>query len=160
MSGSKIVSVVKSAFTASAKPQINTKPKRKPPVSIRFSDEELAQLRRWADGRPVGTVVRERLFGTNAKRGRKVAPPPRQQKAMAGALRRLGHSGIAAYLTAQIAALEEGRLMLSCEEERQLRDADRECYLIRRDLVIALGIDADHDGKAADPSPCATATGV
>ncbi len=144
MSGSDVQSV-KSAFADSAK----LKPKRKPPVSIRFSDKELEQLRKWADGRSLGAVVRERLFGSNAKEGRKVAPPPRQQKAMANALRRLGHSGIAAYLTAQITALEEGRLMLSREEEQQLRDADRECYCIRRDLVIALGIDADHGERAA-----------
>ena len=143
MSGSEIPSA-RSSFAASARP----KPKRKPPVSIRFSDEELSQLHTWADGRPVGAVVRERLFGANAKEGRKVTPPPRQQKAMAGALRRLGHSGIAAFLTAQITALEEGRLMLSREEERQLREADRECYLIRRDLVVALGIDADHGDRA------------
>lgn len=144
MSGSDVQSV-RSAFVPSAKP----KPKRRPPVSIRVSDEELEQLRKWADGRPLGAVVRERLFGANAKKGRKVTPPPRQQKAMAAALRGLGHSGIAAYLTAQITALEEGRLMLSREEERQLRDADRECYLIRRDLVVALGIDADHGGRAS-----------
>ena len=143
MSGSEIQSV-RSTFATSAKQQT----KRKSPVSIRFSDEELEQLHAWADGRPLGAVVRESLFGANAKKGRKVAPPPRQQKAMAGALRRLGHSGIAAYLTTQITALEEGRLMLSYEEERQLRDADRECYLIRRDLVIALGIDADHGERS------------
>ena len=144
MSGSDVQSV-RSAFAANATPK--PKRKRKPPVSIRFSNEELEQLQAWADGRPLSAVVRERLFGANAKKGRKVAPPPRQQKAMAGALRRLGHSGIAAYLTAQITALEEGRLMLSREEERQLRDADRECYLIRRDLVVTLGIDADHDER-------------
>ena len=143
MSGSDVQSV-RSVFAASAKP----KPKRRPPVSIRFSDEELAKLHAWADGRPLGAIVRERLFGANAKKGRKVAPPPRQQKAMAGALRRLGHSGIAAYLTSQITALEEGRLMLSREEERQLREADRECYLIRHDLVVALGIDADHGDRS------------
>ena len=143
MSGSDVQSV-RSAFAANAKP----KPKRRPPVSIRFPDEELEQLHAWADGRPLGAVVRERLFGANAKKGRKVAPPPRQQKALAGALRRLGHSGIATYLTAQITALEEGRLMLSREEEQQLRDADRECYLIRRDLVVALGIDADHGERS------------
>lgn len=147
MSGSVFQSV-RAAFAASTKPQVNKKPKRRPPVSIRLSDEELEQLRKWADGRPLGAVVREHLFGANAKKNRKVAPPPRQQKAMAGALRRLGHSGIAAYLTAQITALEEGRLMLSREEEKQLRDADRECYLIRRDLVVALGIDADHGERA------------
>jgi len=143
VSGSEIQSV-RSAFAANTKP----KPKRKPPISIRVSDEELEQLQAWADGRPLGAVVRERLFGANAKKGRKVAPPPRQQKAMAGALRRLGASQIAAYLTGQITALEEGRLMLSREEERQLREADRECYLIRRDLVVALGIDADHGESA------------
>lgn len=144
MSGSD-VQYLRSTFAVSAKP----KPKRRPPVSIRFSDDELEQLRKWADGRPLGAVVRERLFGANAKKGRRVAPPPRQQKAIAGALRRLGQSQIAAYLTSQITALEEGRLMLSPSEERQLREADRECYLIRRDLVRALGIDADHAESAS-----------
>ncbi|MEM6381292.1 MAG: hypothetical protein AAF739_01345 [Pseudomonadota bacterium] len=145
MSGSD-VPTIRSVFSASVIP----KSKRRPPVSIRFSDDELEQLRSWADDRPLGAVVRERLFGANAKKGRKVASPPRQRKAIAGALRRLGQSQIAAYLTSQITALEEGRLMLSTSEEQQLRDADRECYLIRGDLVKALGIDADH-GESTSP---------
>lgn len=139
MSGSNI-QAVRSAFTCSAQP----KPKRKPPVSIRFHDEELKQLQAWADGRPLSAVVRERLFGANAKKGRKVKPPPRQQKALASALRRLSHAGIASYLTGQIVAHEEGRSRLSSQEERELRWTYKELYLIRRDLIVALGVDADH----------------
>jgi hypothetical protein len=122
---------------------VTLKPKRKPPVSIRFSDEEIDQLKEWADGRPIGSVIRERLFGKSAKNGRKTQPPPRQQKAMANALRRLGHSGVASFLMNQIVATEEGRLLLTKAEQDELREAYAECYSIRRDLIVALGIDAD-----------------
>lgn len=121
----------------------SSKPKRKPPVSIRFSNEEIDQLKDWADGRPIGSVVRERLFGKNSKKGRKTQPPPRQQKAMANALRRLGHSGIATVLMCQIVAAEEGRVLLTEQEQAELREAYAECYAIRKDLIIALGIEAD-----------------
>lgn len=143
MSGASSIDSCQNAFAAAANGPLKATKRRPAPVSIRFTEEERTKLAEWAQGRPIGTVVRERLFGRNTKKGRKVSPPPRQQKALANALRRLGHSGVAAYLTGQITALEEGRLMLSQQEERDLRNADRECYDIRRDLMIALGIDAE-----------------
>jgi hypothetical protein len=62
---------------------------------------------------------------------------------MANALRRLGHSGVASFLMNQIVATEEGRLLLTKAEQDELREAYAECYSIRRDLIVALGIDAD-----------------
>lgn len=128
----------KKSFSIAAKPKGVRK--RKPPLSIRFTDEELSQLKEWADGRSLSSVIRTRLFGKNAKKGRKSTLTPTQQQAIGNALRRLGHSNISSFLHTLILAVEEGRQFLSDEEQREMRAAYADCFALRRDLLVALGV--------------------
>ncbi len=121
----------------SAKP---ARKKRPSPLSVRLSVEQLAQLERDAMGMALNAYVLSKLFEPKKKR----RLPTVQEQAIARALRRLGHSGIAVYLASQVVAQEEGRLMLSAEDERQLRHAYAECDSVRRDLVQAIGLNKDY----------------
>lgn len=125
-----------SVASAEAKP----KKKRLSPLSVRLSVEQRAQLEKDAIGMSLNAYVLSKLFDASKRKKQ----PTNRDKAIASALRRMAHSGIAAYLASQIVAQEEGRLGLSSDEETELRDAYTECFRIRRDLVEALGLQAEH----------------
>lgn len=116
------------------------KKKRLSPLSVRLSAQQLEQLERDAVGMSLNAYVLSKLF-TGSKRKKQ---PTKRDKAIASALRRMAHSGIATYLASQIVAQEEGRLQLSRNEEAELREAYAECFRIRCDLVEALGLQAEH----------------
>ena len=126
---------------------IREKPKKKrlSPLSVRLTAEQREQLERDAIGMTLNAYVLGRLFNKRSKR----KPPTKHQQAIGRALRRLAHSGIATFLASQIVAQEEGRLMLCKNEESELREAYSECFRIRRDLVEALGLEAEHDTSFA-----------
>lgn len=141
------VSIVREDFLKVTRLQ-SARKKRLSPLSVRLSAEQRAQLERDAVGMSLNAYVLSKLFddpNAEKKRKRRRKPPTKRDKAIASALRRLAHSGIAAYLASQIVAQEEGRLGLSKDEEAELREAYTECYRIRRDLVEALGLHAEHD---------------
>ena len=120
------------------------KKKRRSPLSVRLSPEQRKQLERDAVGMSLNAYVLSRLFddggGMASKRRRE---PSNRDKAIARALRRLSHAGLAAYLASQIVAKDEGRIRLSKQEEDDLRHAYREIHAIRRDLMTGLGLLAD-----------------
>lgn len=117
------------------------KTKRLSPLSVRLSAEQRAQLERDAVGMSLNAYVLSKLFA--APHRKKL--PTKRDKAIASALRRMSHAGLATYLASQIVAQEEGRLGLSKADEIELRKAYAECFHIRRDLVEALGLQAEHD---------------
>ncbi len=124
--------------------------KRMAPLSVRLSKDQREQLERDAARMSLNAYVLGKLFdGSKSKRKRHSRQPTKRDKAIASALRRLAHSGIATYLMSQIVAREEGRLMLCPDEEMQLREAYAECFRIRRDLVEALGLETEHDTSFA-----------
>ncbi len=134
-----------SQFKAASKP----KPKKRlAPLSVRLSVEQRAQLERDAVGMSLNAYVLSRLFDGSKPKKRK-RPPTKRDKAIGRALRRLAHSGMAAYLMSQIVAQEEGRLGLCKDEEAALREAYAECYRIRCDLMEALGVQSDDDNDSA-----------
>lgn len=124
---------------------VNERPKKKrlSPLSVRLSSEQRAQLEKDAVGMSLNAYVLSKLFDA-PKRKRQ---PTKRDKAIASALRRMAHSGIAAYLASQIVAQDEGRLGLSSNEAAELREAYEECYLIRCDLIEALGLQAEYDTR-------------
>ena len=127
--------------TVSSKPRPK---KRMAPLSIRLTAEQRTQLEHDAASMSLNAYALSRLFDDyKPKRKRRV--PTKPDKAIASALRRMAHSGIAAYLASQIVAQEEGRLGLSLDEEMELRGAYSECYCVRRDLVEALELEAEYD---------------
>ena len=119
--------------------------KRLPPVSIRFTAAERKELERRAGDQALSTYIRDHLFNevSTPKRRRIRGGPSKHDQAIARALRRLGHCGLAAYLAGQIAAQEEGRLGLCASDEKELRAAYQELYAIRSDLTVALGLQAE-----------------
>jgi len=141
------VSSIKPAFTklSSVKRPAPVKPqtkKRPPPLSVRLSPEQRAQLERDAVGMSLNAYVLSCLFCARPKRKRSHQPSKRDM-AISRALRRLSHAGLAAYLTSQIVAQEEGRLRLSKREEVELRHAHGELGAVRRDLIVGLGLQAE-----------------
>lgn len=119
------------------------KKKRMAPLSVRLSKEQREQLEQDAMGMALNAFVLSKLFD-NYKTTRQRKKPTKRDKAVASALRRMGNSGIAAFLTCQILAVEEGRLHLTKHEELELREAYAELYRIRCDLVQGMGLGADY----------------
>ncbi|MET1414402.1 hypothetical protein ABVF61_19180 [Roseibium sp. HPY-6] len=120
------------------------KKKRIAPLSVRLSKEQRAQLEQEAAGIALNAYVLSKLFDdAKPKRRRRRKKATKQDKAIARALRRLGHCGIATYLVSQIVAVEEGRLLLTDKEEKDLRAAHAELDRIRRDLVEAMGLESE-----------------
>ena len=126
-------------FAAAARQKL--KKKRPSPLSVRLSEEQREQLKRDAMGMSLNAYVLLKLFDAPKRKKQ----PTKRDKAIASALRRMAHSGIAGFLASQIVAQEEGRLGLSQSEEEELREAYTECFRIRHDLVVALGLQTKHD---------------
>lgn len=125
---------------------IKPKKKRLSPLSVRLSAEQRAQLEKDAVSMSLNAYVLSKLF--DAPKCKK--QPTKRDKALASALRRMSNAGIASYLASQVVAQEEGRLGLSLDEEAELREAYAECFRIRRDLIEALGLQAEHPIDPAD----------
>ena len=115
--------------------------KRPPPLSIRISDEERAQLKKDAKGGSLNAYVRERLFKSRAK----PKLPVKQQQALVRALSRLGKSGITRFLENLKRAHEDGRITLSDFGLGQLESILTDCEAVRHDLIVALGVDPADD---------------
>lgn len=120
------------------------KPKRMAPLSVRLSKEQRERLERDAMGMALNAYVLSKLFEDEGKPNRRRKKPTKRDKAIARALRRLGGCGIVTYLVSQILAVEEGRLILSDDEEKDLREAHAEFYALRRDLVEAMGLEIEY----------------
>jgi len=127
---------------------VNQKPKKKrlSPLSVRLSAEQRAQLENDAVGMSLNAYVLSKLFDAPKRKKQ----PTKRDKAIASALRRMSHAGIATFLASLIVAQEEQRLGLSPDEEAELREAYAECFRIRRDLIEALGLQAEHSVDAKD----------
>lgn len=129
-------------FVAAA-PTKPEKKRRMAPLSVRLSKEQRVRLEQDAAGIALNAYVLSKLFD-DARPKRRRKKPTKQDKAIASALRRLGHCGIATYIVSQIVAVEEGRLLLSDNEEKDLRTAYAELDRIRRDLVEAMGLESGY----------------
>lgn len=116
------------------------KPKRKrmSPLSVRLSQQQRDQLEQDAMGMSLNAYVLSRLFDGRGKRSQK--KPTAQDRAVARALRQMGTCGLLGYLTCQILAVEEGRLLLTREDEKQLRQALAQLETIRNELVSAMSL--------------------
>lgn len=126
---------------------VNHKPakrKRMAPLSVRLSKEQRERLERDAMGTALNAYVLIKLFDDDDKPNYRRKKPTKRDKAVARALRRLGGCGITTYLLSQILAVEEGRLIISDEEEKELRAARAEVDALRRDLVAAMGLESEY----------------
>lgn len=118
------------------------KAKRLPPVSVRFSVMQREELERRANGRPLGEYIKNQLFADSPRHlGRQKYSD--EQAALAGILRALAASDHARTITEIDCLAKDGDLLLSLESEAVLQQAKTALIATRRDLVKALGLNAE-----------------
>ncbi|GAB5373658.1 MAG: hypothetical protein AcusKO_01200 [Acuticoccus sp.] len=115
--------------------------KAPPPFSLRLSAKERAALEKAAAGMPLGTFIREKLFGEElVPRRTRNQTPVADHAALAKVLAALGASRLSSNLNQIAKAANLGALQVSPELEDDLQAA---CVHIRemRDLLLrALGV--------------------
>jgi len=118
--------------------------KRPSPVSVRFSDDERKRLEADANGVPLGTYIKGRVFADGSEyRGQSVM---RNYEALAQLLATLGRSDLFANLDVLAREIEAGNLTLSPEAEFEIGVACACVLQMRDDLIYALGLRAEGDG--------------
>jgi hypothetical protein len=151
MSGSVIIYAgerpSKSFGTAAARPRKRRK-KLPPPFSIRFTDEERAQLNRDAGALSLAAYMRLKLFADCEnppklrKPTRKVAQPSAELAVLGHMLGSLGKSRLASNLNQIAKAANIGALPVTPELEVELSEACAAILDMRQRLISAMGIKA------------------
>lgn len=148
-------SILRSGFEA-AKPRAEkktTRPqqrrKRPPPFSIRFSDDELTQLRKEAGVLSIAAYIRLKLFTHPEQQGRqrkklarKNAAPSAELTVISQLLGRFGESELASNMQDIAKAASIGALPVTPELEEELFEACKAIQCMRLDLIKALGVKA------------------
>lgn len=127
-------------FNASAK--IEQKPKKRPsPVSIRFSDKQLAALAPHTNGQALGPYIKEFVLKGHSVRAKSNnGNSVKDYEVLARLLRGLGQSELRTYLCALHELANNGRFIADEETHGQLRQACADIAAMRNDLVSALGL--------------------
>jgi len=127
------------AFNAAA----TRKPARKTPprLTLRFTEDELHQLKSASGNMTLSAYVRKCLFAGGAS-VRKAASrkPVADQQALARLLGSLGQSGIGQNLARLAQDARSGCLILDEPTEAEIRNACAMVQAMRDDLVAALGL--------------------
>lgn len=141
MSGSINTRSVAAAFTVSAA-RPRKKPKRRytPPFSLRLTAEERKRLDEMAGNQPLGSYIRDRLFGEKAEKRRKVKRPKPDSAMLAMVLSELGQSRLASNINQLAKAANMGALDITPEIEREIEQACQEIQTMRALLIAAFGV--------------------
>lgn len=127
-------------FNKIAAPEADSPKKYPPPFSLRLTYEERARLEAEADGKPLGSYIRERLLGDDAApRTRRGNSPVKDKEALGRVMGALGASRLSSNLNQLAKAVNTGSLPVTPETEEELREACREIAELRADLLKALG---------------------
>lgn len=118
---------------------------RHPPLSVRLNDQEFAALRARAGNLPLSTYVKQAALGDAAPAIRRRLPPPIDHQILATILAALGQSRIASNLNQLAKAVHSGSLPVNSQTEADISKACRDVWIIRRALLIALGVETDHE---------------
>lgn len=131
-----------SEFSSTSAPKSKALKKPRPaPVSVRFSEEERAQLEKDAKGQSLNSYIKSRVFDETIPRKRKYnANPVTDMQLLAQTLSALGRTEVFANLNILIEQIENGSLVLSPEAEEQIGAACLCVINMRNDLVKALGL--------------------
>lgn len=114
--------------------------KRKPPFGLRLSDAERSRLVADANGMPIGTYIKERLFYSEPSgRKRRKGLSIQDREAFARALALLGRAHLSSNLNQLAHAVNIGVLPATPETEAELFAALQDVRTIRRLLMTALG---------------------
>ncbi len=134
---------------APAATQASGKPK---PFSLRLSFDERARLEQDASGMALGAYFRDRLFGEDAApRQTRGHFPVKDYAALGRVLAALGQSRLSSNLNQLAKAVNTGSLPVTPETEDDLRQACKDIQAMRRDLLIALGLQETGTGSKAGP---------
>ena len=111
------------------------------PLSLRLNFEQRSQLEKEADGLPVSTYVKIRLFGSGkADKDTRIPRPLKDRQEFGRLLGVLGQSNIAANLQELTDAAASGSLVIDETSTAMLQTATQDLREIRDLLVKALGI--------------------
>ncbi|WP_366555329.1 hypothetical protein [Aquibaculum sediminis] len=122
------------------------------PFSLRLSFEERAQLEKEAAGVPVGAYIRQRLFhGKEMPRRTRGKHPVKDHAALGRVLGALGQSRLSNNLNQMARAVNTGSLPVTPETEEAIRQACADVGAMRRDLLIALGLNTSGAGSGSGP---------
>lgn len=137
MSGS-----VKEAFSEAAKcPPERQKKEYPKPLSVRFTDEERAELERKAGDLTLSAYVRSVCVGESAPAHRiKGKRPVKDEEALGRVLGALGRSQLSNNLNQLAKAANTGTLGLQGDTETALQKAAYDIAYIRMTLIKALGL--------------------
>lgn len=118
----------------------NNQPSVKP-LSLRLNFEQRSTLVKEADGLPLSTYIKLRLFGRlrNLKQTR-IQRPVKDRKELGYLLGRLGKSQIANNLQELVDAAESGSLIMDGEAIEVLYEALKDIRSMRQLLIAALGL--------------------
>lgn len=118
--------------------------KRKPPFGLRLTDEERARLVSDANGLPLGTYIKERLFDAGpSERKRRKGLSIQDREAFAQALALLGRTHFSSNLNQLAHAVNLGVLPVTPETESLLVESLLAVRELRRLLLTALGHGAE-----------------
>ena len=120
-----------------AGPGVGGKHKRPSPFSIRLTEDERAQLLEQANGTPLGTYIKSRLFsgGSYRTRSRQV-----DKEALGKVLSALGQSRIPQNLNQIAKAANIGTMPVTPDVLAELHQTCGELKALRQGIVAALGL--------------------
>ena len=111
------------------------------PISVRFTDEERAELERKAGDLTLSAYVRSRCVGDSAPAHRtKGKRPVKDEEALGRVLGALGRSQLSNNLNQLAKAVHSGTLGLQEDTEAALQKAAYDIAYIRMTLIKALGL--------------------
>lgn len=117
----------------------NTEKSYPQPFSIRFSEEERAELKRLAAGLPIGRFIKDAIFNKGMRPSYR-KPSIADQKILAQLLGLLGKSRIASNINQLARAANSGSLPVNKEVIEGLNDAVEAIKWMRETLIKALGL--------------------
>lgn len=125
---------------ASADRKQTKKAKSANPFSIRLTDDERAFLEEHAGNRPLGAYIREILLGEHAHKRRAIRRPQIEDAQYGSLLAALGRSNLSSNLNQLARHANVGTLDVSDDIEQQLQDACAAVLIMRKTLLIAMGL--------------------
>ena len=122
-------------------PNLQNKPKKPAPFSLRLSEAEKARLLRRAKGKPLGRYIKNQLFTLGSAKHRADLSKADLSKAdCASVLGQLGQSDLATSMARIAKAARIGALPVTPELIDKLHMACADIRIMRRILVRALGL--------------------
>ena len=117
--------------------------KRPSPISIRFSDCQLKDLERHANGQSIGRYIKDYVLDGHRIRAKsEISGSSKDYEALARLLRVLGQSELRTYLCALYELAKAGQFVTDDETTQGLKKAFIEITAMRNDLIAALGLRA------------------